>query len=65
MADDAEVSAELQAVLEALREGDPQYRRLAEGAAQAVVLATREGLLVAVRRLNICASRSTTGLPYV
>lgn len=48
MADDADVSAELQAVLEALREGDPQYRRLAEGAAQAVVLATREGLLVAV-----------------
>jgi diguanylate cyclase (GGDEF)-like protein/PAS domain S-box-containing protein len=48
VADDADVSAELQAVLEALRNGDPQYRRLAEVAAEAVVLLTREGLLVAV-----------------
>jgi diguanylate cyclase (GGDEF)-like protein/PAS domain S-box-containing protein len=48
VSDDADVSAELQAVLEALRNGDPQYRRLAERAAEAVLLATREGLLVAV-----------------
>jgi diguanylate cyclase (GGDEF)-like protein/PAS domain S-box-containing protein len=48
VADDADVSTELQAVLEALRKGDPQYRRLAERATDAVVLATREGLLVAV-----------------
>ncbi len=48
VADDANVSAELQAVLEALHTGDPKYRRLAERAADAVVLATREGLLVAV-----------------
>jgi diguanylate cyclase (GGDEF)-like protein/PAS domain S-box-containing protein len=46
--DDADVSNELRAVLEALREGDPQYRRLAEQASDAMLLATREGLLVAV-----------------
>jgi diguanylate cyclase (GGDEF)-like protein/PAS domain S-box-containing protein len=46
--DDADISAELQAVLEALHKGDPQYRRLAERASDAMLLATREGLLVAV-----------------
>jgi diguanylate cyclase (GGDEF)-like protein/PAS domain S-box-containing protein len=48
VADDADISAELRAVLEALHDGDPQYRRLAERAAEAVLLTTREGLLVAV-----------------
>ncbi len=48
MADDADVSAELRAVLEALHKGDPTYRRLAERAADAILLATREGLIVAV-----------------
>jgi diguanylate cyclase (GGDEF)-like protein/PAS domain S-box-containing protein len=48
MAEDADVSAELRAVLEALHKGDPQYRRLAEQASDAMLLATREGFLVAV-----------------
>ena len=48
MADDTDVSAELTAVFAALHKGDPKNRRLAEGAAEAMLLATREGLIVAV-----------------
>ena len=48
MPDDADLSAEIRDVLEALHDGDPQYRLAVERAADAVLLVTREGLVVAV-----------------
>ena len=48
MVDDAAVSAELRAVLEALHKGHPRNRVLTERSSGAVILATREGLIVAV-----------------
>ena len=47
MADEADVSNELRTVLEALHAGNPRHRLLTEQAAGAVLLATREGLVIA------------------
>jgi len=46
--DDADLSAQIRDVLEALQDGDPQYRLAVERAADAVLLVTREGLVVTV-----------------
>ena len=48
MADDPDVSNALRTVLEALHEGNPRHRHLTEQATGARLLATSEGLVVAV-----------------
>jgi diguanylate cyclase (GGDEF)-like protein/PAS domain S-box-containing protein len=61
--DEADLSTEIRQVLEALHEGDPQYRLAVERAADAVLLVTREGLVVAVSaRAAELLGRSRTAL---
>lgn len=48
MPEGPDLSVQIRDVLEALHEGDPQYRLAVERAADAVLLVTREGLVVAV-----------------